>query len=274
MIKRKNLINSYETFMAESFFGLGQYKAKLFMNSLLKKLDAQIKMAPGDTELVNRRNALKFLRAILECENCNINAKKYFNTKSFSYSDSNYNRKRELIIELLSVAQNLGVEYGYAKSNDPATKHIVYFDLPQTGEQVSFHSNLDQNVIKNVPEYKKEWDKQTNSSLRKIENAFCVIFGSELKKKYKIEDKQNAATLASESNIDIVNNKKCVHWVIRQRPDKKYIIVDAATGEVLHDAQGFGFRSSDKAYNFGHQQYSTEPDDNHQHGDIKSLELF
>ena len=67
------------TFDKNSFYGVGQRKAQLFMNGMLKKLDAQIDATPDDTLVIYRRNALVFLRSILECENCNINAKKYFN---------------------------------------------------------------------------------------------------------------------------------------------------------------------------------------------------
>ena len=186
MSKRKDLIRTYDYFKTKSFYGIGQRKAKLFMNSLLKKLDSQIKTSPKDNQLQYRRNALVFLRGILECENCNINAKKYFNTDNFSYQDHNYNRKHALIHELLSVAQIIGLNYGYTKSNDPATKYIVYFDLPQTGDQVSFHSDIDQDKLNSVPAYNKEWDQMVNSSLRKIEKSFCIMFGEELKKKYKI----------------------------------------------------------------------------------------
>ena len=186
MSKRKDLIRTYDYFKTKSFYGIGQRKAKLFMNGLLKKLDSQIKTTPEDTQLLYRRNALVFLRGILECENCNINAKKYFNTDDFSYQDHNYNRKHALIHELLSVAQIIGLNYGYTKSNDPATKYIVYFDLPQTGDQVSFHSDIDQDKLNSVPVYNKEWDQMVNSSLRKIEKSFCIMFGEELKKKYKI----------------------------------------------------------------------------------------
>jgi len=91
MSKRKDLIKSYDNFKTKSFYGVGQRKAKLFMNSMLKKLDAQIKNSPEDSHLSYRRNALLFLRGILECENCNINAKKYFNTCEFSFQDYYYN---------------------------------------------------------------------------------------------------------------------------------------------------------------------------------------
>ena len=186
MSRRKDLIKSYDSFKTNSFYGVGQRKAKLFMNGMLKKLDAQIDDTPDDTLVIYRRNALVFLRSILECENCNINAKKYFNTYGFSYQDHNYNKKHALISELLSVAPKIGIKYGYAKSDDPATKYIVYFELPQTGDQVSFHSDIDQDKLKKLPVYNKEWDQMVNSSLSKIEKSFCMMFGEELKKKYKI----------------------------------------------------------------------------------------
>lgn len=186
MGKRKDLIRDYDNFKTKSFYGIGQRKAKLFMNSLLKTLDGQIKATPEDAKLRYRWNVLLFLRNILECENCNINAKKYFNTSGFSYQDHNYSRKHILINELLSTAQEIGLNYGYTKSNDPATKYIVYFELPETGEQASFHTDIDQDTLQSVPIYNKEWDKMVNSSLKKIETSFCVMFGEELKKKYKI----------------------------------------------------------------------------------------
>lgn len=186
MSRRKDLIWSYENFKTKSFYGIGQRKAKLFMNGLLKKLDAQIKTTPDDAQLLYRRNVLEFLRGILECENCNINAKKYFNTDGFSYQDHNYYRKHVLINELLTIAPKIGIGYGYAKSNDSATKYIVYFDLPQTGDQVSFHSDIDKEIIISVPVYNKEWDQLVNSSLKKIEKSFCIMFGEELKHKYNI----------------------------------------------------------------------------------------
>ena len=49
MSKRKDLIRTYDYFKTKSFYGIGQRKAKLFMNGLLKKLDSQIKTTPEDT---------------------------------------------------------------------------------------------------------------------------------------------------------------------------------------------------------------------------------
>ena len=59
MSKRKDLIKSYDNFKTKSFYGVGQRKAKLFMNSMLKKLDAQIKNSPEDSHLSYRRGQTK-----------------------------------------------------------------------------------------------------------------------------------------------------------------------------------------------------------------------
>ena len=188
MGKRKNLIAYYEWFKTNSFFGIGQRKAKLFMNAHIKELDKQLtKSTDLNREAILMEKAtLTFLREALECENCNINAKKYFNTDGFSYQDHNYAHKHALIRSLASLADELGLTYGYAVSDDSQTRHIVYFDLPVTGEQISFHATLSNETLREVPKYPKEWDQLQNSTLSKIERAFCQQFGDLLKAKFNI----------------------------------------------------------------------------------------
>lgn len=188
MRKRQILIMSYERFKTNSFFGIGQRKAKLFMNAYIKELDKQLTKSTdiNRESILIEKSTLTFLREALECENCNINAKKYFNTDGFSYQDHNYAHKHALIRSLISLAGELGLTYGYAVSDDSQTKHIVYFDLPVTGEQISFHATLSDEILKEVPKYPKEWDQLKNSTLSKIERAFCQRFGDLLKAKYNI----------------------------------------------------------------------------------------
>ena len=188
MRKRQILIMSYERFKTNSFFGIGQRKTKLFMNAYIKELDKQLTKATNHNResILIEKSTLTFLREALECENCNINAKKYFNTDGFSYQDHNYAHKHALIRSLVSLAGELGLTYGYAVSDDPQTRHIVYFDLPVTGEQISFHASLPDEILKEIPKYPKEWDQLQNSTLSKIERAFCQRFGDLLKAKYNI----------------------------------------------------------------------------------------
>ncbi len=48
-------------------------------------------------------------------------------------------------------------------------------------------------------------------------------------------------------------------WVIRPRKNNRYVIEDPATGDVLNDADGHGFKSYDSAYKYGYNQYHTNP---------------
>ena len=188
MGKRKDLINSYEQFKLNSFYGIGQRKAKLFMNARIKELNKLLETSIGTEQqtIITELSLLKFFRYALECENCNINAKKYLNTDSFSYQDNNYERKHALIKSLMGLAEELKLTYGYTNSDVRHTSHIVYFDLPETGEQISFHETIPSEIIETIPIYPKEWDQQQNSTLPKIEKAFCHRYGNLLKNKYKL----------------------------------------------------------------------------------------
>ncbi len=188
MGKRKDLIRSYEQFKLNSFYGIGQRKAKLFMNARIKELNRLQETVIGTEQqtILMELSLLKFFRYALECENCNINAKKYFNNDSFSYQDNNYARKHALIKCLIGLAEELKLTYGYANSDVGQTMHIVYFDLPETGEQISFHETIPSEIIETIPTYTKEWDQQQNSTLPKIEKAFCHRYGNLLKNKYKL----------------------------------------------------------------------------------------
>ena len=47
-------------------------------------------------------------------------------------------------------------------------------------------------------------------------------------------------------------------WGITRREDGRYIIIDTATYDVLHDGQ-HGFKTYQSASNYGYNQYHTEP---------------
>jgi len=68
-------------------------------------------------------------------------------------------------------------------------------------------------------------------------------------------------------------NKKNIIWRIIKRCDGRYVIVESTTGIVLHDGQ-YGFKSYESAYNFGINQYHTEPEVNVEYKVYESNKLF
>jgi len=60
-------------------------------------------------------------------------------------------------------------------------------------------------------------------------------------------------------------------WEIRPRVNNRYVIVDPATDEVLHDADGYGFKSYDSAYKYGYNQYHINPIG---YKEVESIQLF
>ena len=128
--KNESLVSLGER-MKTSMCRIGQKKVKLFLNSLVKKGDVVAKM----------------YRLILEAENHNINAKKYRNTISFSYKDEYYEKKREVIEELIKEILEYNktseekIVFGTQKSDVSETSLIIYFELPDS-EQISFHTDI------------------------------------------------------------------------------------------------------------------------------------
>lgn len=173
--KNESLVSLGER-MKTSMCRIGQKKVKLFLNSLVKKGDAVAKM----------------YRLILEAENHNINAKKYRNTISFSYKDEYYEKKREVIEELIKEILEYNktseekIVFGTQKSDVSETSLIIYFELPDC-EQISFHTDISRGLVSSVPKYKKSWDGKVNTTLPKIERAVNKRYSAELYAKYKKE---------------------------------------------------------------------------------------
>ena len=55
------------------------------------------------------------------------------------------------------------------------------------------------------------------------------------------------------------NKTNNIAWGIREENNKRYTIIDCVSGEVIDDAQGYGYKSSKSAYNFGYNKFHTEP---------------
>jgi len=56
---------------------------------------------------------------------------------------------------------------------------------------------------------------------------------------------------------DLMTNTRT--WDIKTGANRRFVIIDPTSGEVLHDADGYGFKSYDSAYKYGYNQYHTNP---------------
>ena len=54
------------------------------------------------------------------------------------------------------------------------------------------------------------------------------------------------------------SRKESPIWGIARRKDGRYVIIDTVTSDVLHGGK-FGYTSYVKEYNYGYNQYHTEP---------------
>ncbi len=114
----------------------------------------------------------KILLKCLEIEIANCNAKK-FPDKSEDY----YEVKHSLINELIILAKEENLYYGYHLSDVSMTNKIVYFDIPKVG-QLSWHLETNEKL----PFYEKQWDKTQNSTFKKLFKVIKKLF-----KEYGIE---------------------------------------------------------------------------------------
>lgn len=145
---------------------LGTRGIKLLLNSLADKGDYKARL----------------YRIALEAEDENVKAK-----ENFYYRDSHYFHKEELLKQLLTLCFEHKIKCGKAKSNVAITKYILYFELPDC-EQISFHTNMNDNIINIVPIYDKDWDGKVNSTLDKLEDAIFFNYKDLIEK--KIEEKE------------------------------------------------------------------------------------
>lgn len=134
----------------ETMCGMGTRKVKLMLNRLAKS---------GDV-------VAELYRKAVEVEDCNIRAKE----TSFYYKGKIYRQKSALLLELANRCLELGVVCGKQMVEGRETNSILYFELPGV-EQISFHTTLDHAAQTTIPDYGKDWDGKTCSTLRKIEQA-------------------------------------------------------------------------------------------------------
>jgi hypothetical protein len=134
----------------EQFCGIGTRRTKLQLNKLSKIC--------GEA---------RAFRLALEIEDASTLGKKYGFSK---WGYRSYERKQALLSELIELCQQEGWEYGRHRNQDFGPRWIVYFHLPHC-EQISFHADLDIEI----PDYLKEWDGKTNSTLDKLEAAISQL---------------------------------------------------------------------------------------------------
>lgn len=150
MFHRRFYHNDYEDLIyilkekRKTFASIGTNKAKRRLNKLSKE-----------------NEVAKAIRKALEIEDKNILAKDHYG----KYKDKIYNVKNILILELVHIFKENKWVYGIQKNKDPFPPHIIYFEIPNC-EQISWH--FDANKL-GLPKYNQEWDKEENSTLRKLE---------------------------------------------------------------------------------------------------------
>ena len=153
---------------------LGQRRVKILLNSLSKTGDLIAAM----------------YRLALEIENCNINAKKYKDNKTFNYSSYYYKLKHKHLLQLVELVEKYNeqhqddiIVYGIQESDIIEPPYVCYFELPGM-EQISFHSY---SIKANMPTYSNDWDEKVNSTLWKIEQAIMCKYSSVMKCRYGID---------------------------------------------------------------------------------------
>ncbi len=143
--------------------GIGTRKVKLFLNRKIKQ---------GDTKA-------RILRVALEAEDANISAKQYWGDYKYKY----YEKKADKIHDLISLYEkDQTLVFGYQDYKGRETNHIIYFELPDSGEQISFHCTLSK--TDDIPVYGKAWDGVQNSTLPQIEKDIELLYGEELRQRY------------------------------------------------------------------------------------------
>lgn len=138
-----------------AFGGMGTKTVKLKLNSLVKTC-----------------HIAKALRLALETEDCSTLGKKYHG----AWSDHYYNKKGQLIVELIELFNITGWLYGkHIVEGFP--KYVIYFEIPGC-EQISFHCR---SLPDDIPDYPKAWDEKRNSTFGKLEAAINQYFAKENK---------------------------------------------------------------------------------------------
>lgn len=141
------------------FLGIGTRKIKIRLNKLSKD-----------------NIILKVIRLMMEIEDVNIQAKETYG----KYRDRKYKMKVDLIIELIDIYKENSFRFGYHDSDVHKTNYIIFFEIPNTDIQVSWHSDLSSSQMVGVNKYDKVWDGLVNSTMIKLENYLKINYHKDL----------------------------------------------------------------------------------------------
>jgi hypothetical protein len=139
------LVDNLEKFRTEGL-GIGTNKIKRRLNKLSK-----------DNKIAG------IIRLVIEIEDVNILAKKYYG----EYRDKKYGQKQMLLEKLINIYKESGYVFGYHDSDVKPAVCILFFELDDDFEQVSWHSTVGYN---NIRKYDKDWDGKENSTYPKLLN--------------------------------------------------------------------------------------------------------
>lgn len=158
--KNEDLVFNFKHHQQEGLCGnIGTRRVKLFLNTKIKE---------GDI-------VANAYRLALEAEHKNIDAKNSYG----KYKDKIYDQKRLVIDELIELCLENGFICGYQNSDVRDTNFIIYFELPDM-RQISFHSDIPNELFGKMKVYEKEWDGEVNSTIAKIECAIEKRYHNEL----------------------------------------------------------------------------------------------
>lgn len=95
--------------------------------------------------------------------------------KHGGYRDQAYEKKRNLLKELIGLYREQGWVYGYLSSSVIGVDSVIYFELPDM-EQISFHTRM-RELGGGIPPYPKPWNGKENYTLIAIEEAIMSRYG-------------------------------------------------------------------------------------------------
>lgn len=149
----------------------------------------KIKSFVGGRGIVKTRDELRgkntaesnVIADFLEAEMANIRAKQ-FDTRTEegrAKAQEQYDLKEALIEKIYNQYKANGWDVGRQKSTMPNTKHTLFFQLPNTDIQLSYHGNFNNLTdLEALP--KREWDNIAGATFHKLEEQAATELGVQI----------------------------------------------------------------------------------------------